>query len=81
MYSSKSSAGCDTKSTFYAEFNSFEFTVLLDWRHIKAKESSLPYDFAKVRFLPSQSILVLCEMQTASSRTCIAVSIVYGYIH
>ena len=73
------------KVNFYAEFNRFEFRVFL---LLEAEEPSLPYYLPIaggriIGFIPFPRILVLCEMQSVSSRiwTRVAVFISYDNIH
>ena len=78
------------KANFQAKFCWFEFRVFLlqDWLPNKAKEPSFTYDLPITRgrligFIPFPNVLVLCKMQSASSRfwTLVAVSISYEDNH
>ena len=78
------------KVNFKVELNRFEFRVflLLDCCLTKAEEPSVPYNLPItggriIGFIPFPMLLVLCEMQSVSSRiwTCVAVSISYDNNH
>ena len=83
-------AGYDTRSIFkrsLTDFNS-EFSFSLTSGLIKAEEPSLPYYLTKtggriIGFIHFPRALVLCEMQSVSSRiwTRVAVSISYDDNH
>ena len=75
---------------FKTEFNRFKFTIFffLDWLSNKVKDASLPYYLPTaggriIGFIPSLRVLVLCKMQSASSRiwTRVAMSILFDDNH
>ena len=68
-------AGYGTRSIFKKSFNRYEFRVfiLLDNVLTKSEEPILPYYLPKaggriIGFIPFPRVLVLCEMQSVSSR-------------
>ena len=87
---SSARAGYDTRSIFQQSptvLNS-EFSFSLTSCLTKAEEFSLPYYLPIaggriIGFIPFPRVLVLCEMQSASSRiwTCVAVFISYDNNH
>ena len=83
-------AGYDTRSIFKRSLKRFEFRVFLflDCCLTKAEEPSLSYYLPIaggriIGFIPFPKVLVLCEMQSVSSRiwTRVAVSISYDDNH